>query len=75
MISGDFHLHSEPGAPFFPTTREEAKQLTLEDVPLAGCITIRAGLGMGAGDLILKHARKLTFSQPALTRGGKAGSR
>lgn len=75
MISGDFHLHSEPGAPFFPTTREEAKQLMLEDVPLAGCITIRAGLGMGAGDLILKHARKLTFSQPALTRGGKAGSR
>jgi hypothetical protein len=60
VISGDFHLHSEPGAPFFPTTKGEAKRLTLELVPLTGSINVRAGIGMGAGDLILKHGRKFT---------------
>ena len=33
VISGDFHLHSEPGAPFFPTTKREGSRLTLEAVP------------------------------------------
>jgi hypothetical protein len=75
VISGDFYLHSEPGAPFFPTTKGEAEQLTLEPVPLVGPITVRAGVGIGAGDLILKHARKPTLTQPALTRAGKAGRR
>jgi hypothetical protein len=75
VISGDFYLHSEPGAPFFPTTKAEAEQLTLEPVPLVGPITVRAGVGIGAGDLILKHARKPTLTQPALTRAGKAGRR
>ena len=76
VISGDFYLHSEPGAPFFPTTEEEAKQLTLEAIPLAGPITIRAGVGVGAGDLILEHARKLTAAQPAATGGdGSHGNR
>jgi hypothetical protein len=69
VISGDFYLHAEPGAPFFPTTEGEAKQLTLEAIPLAGPITIRAGVGVGAGDLILEHARKLTVAQPAATGG------
>lgn len=62
VISGDFHLYSEPGAPFFPTTKGEAKQLTLEPVPLAGPITVRAGVGVGTGDLILEHARKPTLT-------------
>ena len=65
VISGDFYLHSEPGAPFFPTNEEEAKQLTLEAVPLTGSIRVRAGLGMGVGDLILEHARKVSGKQPA----------
>ena len=72
MISGDFYLHSEPGAPFFPTTEEEAKQLTLEAIPLAGPITIRAGVGVGAGGLILEHARKLTAAQPSATGGDRS---
>ena len=72
VISGDFYLHSEPGAPFFPTTKGEAKQLTLEAVPLAGPITVRAGIGVGAGDLILQHARKLAAAQPAATKGRQA---
>lgn len=60
VIFGDFYLHSEPGSPFFPTTGDEAKELTLEAVPLRGSITVRGGLAMGVGDLILEHARKLT---------------
>jgi hypothetical protein len=56
VISGDFYLHSEPGAPFFPTTEEEARDLTIEPVPLRDPIEVRAGLGMGVGDLILKCA-------------------
>ena len=65
-------FHSEPGAPFFPTTEEEAKQLTLEAIPLAGPITIRAGVGVGAGGLILEHARKLTANQPSATGGDRS---
>ena len=65
VLSGDFHLHSEPGAPFFPTTEEEAKHLTLDAVPLTGPIGVRAGLGMGAGNLILEHARKVSGKQMA----------
>ena len=75
MISGDFYLHSEPGAPFFPTTENEAKELTLEPVPLTGSITVRGGLAMGVGDLILEHAKKLTAGQPAAARNDKHGSR
>src|SRR3990172_8247706 len=65
VISGDFHLHSEPGAPFFPTTEQEAKRLTLDPVPLTGSISVRAGIGMGRGDLILEYARKASGKQPA----------
>ena len=75
VISGDFYLHSEPGAPFFPTTEEEAKQLTLEAIPLAGSIGVRAGIGMGAGELILEHARKRMADQPAATGADRHGSR
>ena len=71
VISGDFHLHSEPGAPFFPTTEEEAKHLTLEAVPLTGPISVSAGLGMGAWNLILEHARKVSGKQMAPADGGR----
>jgi hypothetical protein len=74
VISGDFYLHSEPGAPFFPTTEDEAKELTLEAIPLASSIRVRAGIGMGAGELILEHARKLMTAQPAATGGDRHGS-
>ena len=71
VISGDFYLHSEPGAPFFPTTEKEAKELTLEP----GSITVRGGLAMGVGDLILEHARKLTAGQSAAPGNDRHGSR
>jgi len=37
VLSGDFYLHSEPGAPFFPTEEEEAEILTIEEVPILSC--------------------------------------
>jgi len=58
ILSGDFYLHEEPGAPFFPTTKEEAEGLSIETVPVNGSVIVRAGLGMGVGDLILEHAER-----------------
>ena len=60
VLSGDFHLHDEPGAPFFPTTEDEASRLTIEEIPLDGPVQIEAALGMGTAELILKHAKKRT---------------
>ena len=59
VISGDFFLHSEPGAPFFPTEEEEAKSLYMTEIPLSGSITAKAFLCLGTGDLILENARKI----------------
>ncbi|MBN2495433.1 MAG: hypothetical protein JXR96_12635 [Deltaproteobacteria bacterium] len=58
VLSGDFFLHSEPGGPFFPESEEEAAQLTLVEIPMDGPIEVEAGLGMGMGEIILKHARR-----------------
>jgi hypothetical protein len=58
VLSGDFFLHGDIGAPFFPTTKEEAKHLSIETIPVSGSMTVRAGLGIGVGDLILRHARR-----------------
>ena len=63
MLSGDFYLHSEPGGPFFPTTEEEARSLTIEQIALPKTIYVRATIGMGIGDLILDHARKVGAEQ------------
>jgi hypothetical protein len=58
VISGDFYLHSEPGAPFFPTDAEEARTLTIELIPLTKKCVVRSGCGYGTGDLILQYARR-----------------
>jgi hypothetical protein len=59
VLSGDFHLHSEPGAPFFPTDKHEAASLYMTELPVIGRIQIRASISMGCGDLILKNARRI----------------
>jgi len=59
VLSGDFHLHCEPGAPFFPTEEDEAKSLFLREIPIKGEISIKAGIGVGTGELILKHAKRI----------------
>ena len=59
VISGDFFLHSEPGAPFFPTDEEEASSLYLTEIPIEEPILVQSGLHMGTGELILNHARQI----------------
>jgi hypothetical protein len=59
VLSGDFFLHSEPGAPFFPEDEEEAKHLYITEVPLSTPITIRASYCMGFGDVILESAKRI----------------
>ena len=61
VISGDWHLH-EPDGPFFPTAEEDAKKLTIEIIPLGESITVRAQLGMGIADQILKLGVRLNGS-------------
>jgi hypothetical protein len=58
-LSGDFFLHSEPGAPFFPEDEEEAKLLYITEVPLSIPITIRASYSMGFGDVVLEYAKRI----------------
>ncbi len=59
MLSGDFFLHSEPGAPFFPTSEEEARLLYLAEIPIQGPARVRAGYHVGTGELILNHAKRI----------------
>ncbi|OGA46410.1 MAG: hypothetical protein A3F74_01805 [Betaproteobacteria bacterium RIFCSPLOWO2_12_FULL_62_58] len=63
VLSGDFYLHAEPGAPFFPETEEDAKRLTLEEIPMSGSVGVEASPGMGVGDLILAHATRRNAAQ------------
>ena len=57
VIHGDFFLHAEPGAPFFPTDEKEAKSLYLTEIPLSKPIEVDASLSMGVGELILSNAK------------------
>ena len=59
VLSGDFHLHSEPGAPFFPTDEQEAASLYMTEIPASGPIHARASISMGCGELILNNARRM----------------
>ena len=58
VISGDFYLHSEPGAPFFPTEEDEASSLTIETIPVNANCFARTGCGYGTAELILQYARR-----------------
>jgi len=58
-LSGDFFLHSEPGAPFFPTDEQEASFLYRTEIPIVGPVHVRAGIHVGTGDLILNHAKQI----------------
>lgn len=59
VLSGDFFLQDEPGAPFFPTDEDQAKTLYMTEIPLSHAINISASLGMGVGDLILDNAKRI----------------
>jgi hypothetical protein len=56
VLSGYFHLHSEPRAPFFPTDKHEAASLYMTELPVSGRIHARASIDTGCGELILNNA-------------------
>jgi hypothetical protein len=56
---GDFYLFSEPGGAFFPIDENEASRITIEELPLTGTFELDCSYGMGLGDLIFNHAKKL----------------
>ena len=64
VISGDFYLHSEPGAPFFPTDPNDAELLTIETIPIDHACFVLSGCGYGTGELILRYAKR---TGPTLT--------
>ena len=59
VIYGDFFLHAEPGAAFFPTDEKEAKSLYLTEIPISKTIEVDGSLGMGVGELILSNAKRI----------------
>jgi len=59
VISGDFFLHSEPGAPFFPIDEGEAALLFRTEIPFEDFVLVQSGLHMGSGELILNHANQI----------------
>jgi hypothetical protein len=59
VLYGDFFLHAEPGAPFFPTDEQEAKSLYMKEIPLVKPLEIRAGSNLGLGEMILSNAKRI----------------
>jgi len=63
VIYGDFFLHGEPGAPFFPLDENEAKFLYIKEIPLSEPVEIEAGVSVGVGEIILNNAKKVVTIQ------------
>ena len=59
VLYGDFFLHAEPGAPFFPTDEQDAKSLYMKEIPLAKSVEIRADLNLGLGEMILSNVKRI----------------
>ncbi|HSG40293.1 MAG TPA: DUF5710 domain-containing protein [Thermoanaerobaculia bacterium] len=62
---GDFFLHSEPGAAFFPTSPEEAEQIVLRELPIVGSFKVKASYGQAYPDLISAHAQRESYGGSA----------
>jgi len=59
VLFGDFFLHAEPGAPFFPSDEKGAKSLYMKEIPLSTSVEIRARLSLGLGEIILSNAKRI----------------
>ena len=57
---GDFYVFSEPGGAFSPTEEDEASRITIEELPLTRIFELDCTYGMGTGDHIFEHAKKLS---------------
>lgn len=59
---GDFYMHDEPGAAFFPETEEECQRLVLVELPLKKPCAIAASYSIRSdGDFVLRHGTKKTY--------------
>ena len=56
---GDFYLHSEPDGAFFPTTEEQATQMTVSALPFEGVFDFHCSYSQGTGDFIFRHAQRI----------------
>jgi hypothetical protein len=59
VIYGDFFLHCEPGAPFFPVSEEEAKSIYLTEIPLSRPIKLEASPSFGVREMILSNGKRI----------------
>ena len=55
---GDFYLFSEPGGAFFPDNAEQAKAITIEELPFEGSFEFLCSYSVGLGSFIFEHARR-----------------
>jgi hypothetical protein len=60
VMQGDFYLHSEPGSPFFPMDKKEARALFMTEIPLTEPIWVEADYELGAPcEMIYTHAKRI----------------
>ena len=59
VIYGDFFLHDEPGAPFFPVDEDAARFLYIKEIPTTEYVEISASIGFGIGEIILSNAKSV----------------
>jgi len=55
VIFGEFYLSAEPGAVFFPTTREEAARVLVTQLPFAGDLEFAASYSQGGIGMIFER--------------------
>lgn len=63
VLTGDFFLHSEPDAAFFPMTDEDAAGIALLEIPLNASVDLECEPSIGAGDLIYRNGKKSDAEQ------------
>jgi hypothetical protein len=51
---GEFYLSAEPGAVFFPTTREEAARVRVTELPFTGNLAFSASYSLGGTSMIFE---------------------
>ena len=57
---GDFFLHSEPGAPFFPTSEGGFGEITLTELKGSGFVALTASPGFSSSDGLLQYSKRGT---------------
>lgn len=56
-ITGDHHLHSEPGGAFFPMEDEDIEKIRLHKIEFDEVIEIDSSYSMGMGEVMLEKGK------------------